>query len=175
MNWESRYDIPCWYALQTKPQQEDRAESNLIAWGVETFYPKMQVRRFNQYTGRPNSIPKPLFTRYIFAHFQASTMLHNVCFTRGVQTVVKFDGICCPVDDNIIEAIKLRVGQDGFVRLGEEFKRGDKVVISSGPLKDFIGVFDEAANDQTRVSILLTSVSYQSRVVIQRELLKRAS
>jgi transcriptional antiterminator RfaH len=175
MSWESKFDLPCWYAIQTKPQQEDRAESNLIAWGVETFYPKMQVRRFNQFTGKPSSIAKPLFTRYIFARFQASTMLHDICFTRGVQTVVKSDGICCPVDDNIIETIKLRVGQNGFVRLGEEFKRGDKVVISSGPLKDLIGVFNEAANDHARVSILLTSISYQSRVVIQRELLKKAS
>lgn len=178
MNWEStesNFDLPRWYVIRTKPQQEDRADSNLTAWGVETFYPKVLELRFNQFTGRPTSLGKPLFNRYIFARFQLGALLHKVCFTRGVQNVVRFDGVPSPVDDAIIEAIKRRVGRDGFVKLGEEFKRGDKVVISSGPLKDFTGVFDEAASDQKRVSILLTFVSYQSRVVIQRVFLKKAS
>jgi len=178
MSWgnnESNLDLPRWYAVHTKPQQEDRAERNLTAWGVETFYPKMLERRCNQFTGRPTSIPKPLFNRYIFARFQLGALLHKVCFTRGVHNVVRFESVPCAVDDDIIELIKLRVGRDGFVKLGEGFKRGDKVTISSGPLKNLTGVFDEAASDHKRVSILLTFVNYQSRVVIQREFLKKAS
>ena len=178
MNWDSHegnFDLPLWYAIHTKPQQEDRAESNLTAWGVETFCPKILERRFNQFTGRPSSFTKPLFNRYIFARFHLGALLHKVCFTRGVHNVVRFDGVPCALDDDIIEVLKKRVGRDGFVKLGEEFKRGDNVVISSGPLKDFAGVFDEAASDHKRVSILLTFVSYQSRVVIQREFLKKAS
>ena len=31
----------CWYVIQTKPQQEARAESNLKTLPVETFLPKI--------------------------------------------------------------------------------------------------------------------------------------
>lgn len=38
-------DRPNWFALWTKPKQEDRACSNLESRGVECFNPKIQKRQ----------------------------------------------------------------------------------------------------------------------------------
>src|SRR4051812_38986256 len=107
-----------WFAVYTKARQEDRAASNLTAWRIETFFPRLQEGRRNQFTGQVTHLVKPLFPGYIFANFDALTMLHKVWFTRGVHSVVSFGGDPVPVSDEIISLIRSQVGEDGFVRLG---------------------------------------------------------
>jgi transcription antitermination factor NusG len=70
----------------------------------------------------------------MFARFDAGRMLRKVWFTRGVSKVIGFGDGPSPVEDEIIELIKSRVGKEGFVEFNEDLKRGDKVVIRDGPL-----------------------------------------
>lgn len=175
MDGAFNYDMPCWYVIYAKPQQEDRADSNLRAWHVETFAPKIKERQYNKYIGRVSHVTKPLFPRYIFARFRATEMWHKVSFTRGVHSVVSMGGRPNPVDDEIIEMIKAQKGADGFIRTDKVLRPGDKVRISEGPLRDLVGIFEAKFNDDERVSILLTAVNYQSRVVIEREAVRKAS
>ena len=42
MNQVATSDSPLWYAVYTKPKEEERAESNLRAWGVKTLMPKFK-------------------------------------------------------------------------------------------------------------------------------------
>lgn len=161
---------PSWYVIYTHPKQEDRARYNLNAWQVETFTPMCIERRYNQFTGKPQNVVKHLFPRYIFARFRVDQLLHKVCFTRGVKSVVSFGGNPAVVDDEIIETIRERIGADGYVRLSEDLKPGDKVIIRSGPLKDFVGMFESRTKDQARISILLTTINFQSHVLVEREM-----
>lgn len=164
-----------WYAIHTKPKQENRADSNLRAWNVETFAPKIIERSSNPFTGKPIYITKPLFSRYIFARFNAGELLHKVGFTRGVQNVVCFGGLPTAIDDEIITLIQSRRGEDGFIRMGEKFLPGDKVTINSRYFKDLDGVFEEEVNAHERVAILLTTINYQARVLIDKGWLKKVS
>lgn len=175
MRTGEQFEEAQWYAIYTRPKQEERADSNLRAWNVETFTPKLRERSLNPFTGKPNFITKSLFPRYIFARFRAGELLHKVSFTRGVQSVVCFGGRPAPVADELIEHIRSRRDEDGFIRLGEEFQRGDKVVIAGGYFKGFAGVFEEGGNDEYRVAILLTTIDYQMRVRIDKGLLKKVS
>ncbi len=178
-------DIPRWYAIHTKPKQEDRADSNLRAWNVKTFTPKIREKRLNTFTGKPSYFIKPLFSRYIFAHFKASDLLYKVCFTRGVQNVVCFGGNPSSISDEIIELIQSRIDKDGFVCIEEEsspadsvvaeLSPGDRVVIEKGYLKNFVGIFEGKVKNRDRVAILLTTISYQGRVVLEREWVRKAS
>lgn len=175
MSIETVAHVPQWYVVHTNPKQEDRADSNLRCWGVETLHPKLKTRRVNEFTGVPTYITKPLFPRYLFAKFDARRQLAKISFTRGVHHVVSFGGQATPVEDEIIQIISARIDQNGFVKVGEDLKQGDKVVIKAGPLRDFEGVFERELNDSDRISVLLTTISYQGRVVVNRELLERAS
>lgn len=168
----------CWYAIYTKPKQEDRADSNLRSWRVETFAPKIKERQLNPFTGKPRYVSKSLFPRYIFARFKADDLMHKVCYTRGVQNVVRVGDVPAAVDDDILAVIQSRVGEDGYVRMGEdlpreEFRPGDKIKITEGPMQNYIGLFQENYTDDDRVAILLTAVSYQGRVVVGRESVKK--
>jgi transcriptional antiterminator RfaH len=173
MNKALSTGVPCWYAIHTNPKQENRADCNLRAWHIETFAPKIRDRRYNRYTGKATYVTKPLFPGYIFARFDAGALLHKISFTRGVQRVVSIDGWPTPINDEIIEMIQSREDSDGFIRIGEELRHGDKVMISEGPLRNFIGVFEAKLKDEERASILLNTVSYQNRVLIELGALKK--
>jgi transcriptional antiterminator RfaH len=167
-------DQPHWYAVHTHPKQEERAYCNLQAWGVESLSPKFRERRPNPFTGIPIFFSKPLFPRYIFARFDASCLLHKISFTRGVHSVVSFNSTPAPIEDDIIALIQSRISADGFVRIGDDFKVGDRVIIKEGPLKNLSGIFEGGVKDSDRVSILLEAVSYQGRMVVERGQVRKA-
>ena len=160
-----------WYAVRTKPKEEDRADMNLRSWQVQTFTPKLKELRASGYGSR--YVSKPLFGRYIFAHFDATTQLHQINYTRGVQNVVSFGGHPIAINDEVIDLIREQVEDDGFVRMLDELKLGDQVRINSGPLQSVIGVFERKLKDKDRVRILLNAMNYQSHLLIDREMVEK--
>jgi transcriptional antiterminator RfaH len=175
MSSEVVVDASRWYAIHTHPRQEDRAESNLRSWGLECFYPQIKKRAYNSYTGAPTDVRSALFPRYIFSRFSASNLLHKVRYTRGVNSVVSLGHAPTPIDDQIIEFIKQQVGEDGFVKIGEELKAGDLVVVKDGPLKSLTGILERKMKASDRVVILLTIINYQGHVQVEREFVERVN
>lgn len=170
-NW---LNYPQWYVIQTKPQQELRANSNLNAYGVKTFFPQVITSTAGKRSLKTKKQTKPLFPRYLFANFNASSMLQKVKYTRGIQTVVSFGNSPCVVDEELIRLIKLQREDDGFIHLERDcIKPGDKVIINKPYFRDFVGVFEHQTKDEDRVSILLTTVSYQVHVIVQRDELQK--
>ena len=167
------HGTPHWYVIHTHPKQEDRAEINLRAGKVETFAPKHKQRFYSPKSKGPAYRVKPLFPGYIFARFDIENRLHDIQFTRGVHSVVRFGDTHVPVDDEIIDIIQSRKTKEGFIMIGEEFEHGDELVVTSGPFKGFTGIFERKMKDADRVMILLKTVSYQSHVMLDRQFLKK--
>lgn len=163
-----------WYVIHTNPRQEDRADANLRAWDVEIFNPRIREIRYNQFTDQPFHVVKPLFPRYIFARFNVQESLHKIRFTRGVYSVVQLGEAPSPVDDEIIEVIKSRIGQDGYVRLSDELRPGDSVIVRQDSLGVFEGVFERTMKESERVMILLNTVSYQAHLNVERSMVRKA-
>lgn len=155
-----------WYAIHTHPKQEARAESNLLAWNVETFVPRYLWRRLNQFRSEPTFHIRPLFPRYIFARFDADELSHKVHYTRGVHSIVSAGGWPVPLDDALIDLMKARRGEDGLIRLDDEVRAGDEVLIEGGNFDGFVGVFERRMKDSARVMILLKATSYSMHVVV---------
>jgi transcriptional antiterminator RfaH len=160
-----------WYAVHTKRLEEERAALNLSRWNVPIFAPRLKERHTSQW--RTEYVSKPLFANYIFARFNVVRQLHNINFTRGVHNVVSFGGQPIPIDDEVIEVIKKRLDEDGFVRRGEDFEAGDRVRINSGPFRSLVGVFKQNANNNERVKILLDAMTCQSQLVISRDCINK--
>ena len=173
MNRQRAWNDLCWYLVQTHPRQEGRAEGNLKSFGIETLAPMFKDRRHNFYTGELALRAMPLFPSYIFAKFIANDMYHKVSYTRGIRRLVSFGSSPSVVDEEIIAMIRSRIGDDGFVRIDEDLKPGDKVIIKEGPFKTFAGIFEREMNLTDRVRILLLAVSYQAHVEIERGMVKK--
>jgi transcription elongation factor/antiterminator RfaH len=173
MNHLTAIDKFFWYAVYTKAMQEERAASNLRAWGVKTFMPKIRERRPHRGYGRQTTVVKHLFPRYIFAQFDSDSVLHKVKYTRGVCDVVGFGEKPCPVGDLIIESIQSQMGEAGFIKFEEEFHNGDKVMIQSGSFTNLCGTVDGELSDSNRLTLLLSSVSFQGRLMIEKALVMK--
>lgn len=162
-----RIDELRWYVIQTHPKQEDRVGKNLATCNVQFFSPKIRKPRYNQFTGKPIYVSGPLFPCYIFARFQIAPMYHSVRFTRGVRSVIAFEEYPAPVEDSAIEFIQSRIGDDGYVIIGdalgnrERFKPGSEVIVLDGPFKNLSGIFEREMPGGERVRILLQALSYQ--------------
>ena len=172
-NYERVAEAPQWYVIKTHPKQESRANMNLNAWNVETFYPTLKKPSPNPYKGDYTS--NPLFPGYLFARFSAEALLHKVHFTRGVQTVVGFGQGPVPVDDEIIADIRMRVDKDGFIKMEDDLAVGDEIVITDGPMTDLTGIFERRLQPSQRVMILLHAISYQGSVTLPRSAVARAN
>jgi transcriptional antiterminator RfaH len=172
---EQRAEDLRWYAVRANPQQEERAAGNLDAWGVETFSPRLKKGRRNEFTGVVTYFSKPMFPGYLFARFDAERLLHKVWYTRGVHSVIGFGGSPAPIDDEVLELLQAQVGEDGYVRLGDELNPGDKIVVTQGPLKNFVGVFERRMKGSERVMMLLDTVNYHGRLVVESDAVKKAA
>ncbi len=158
-----------WYAVRTKPRQEERAVENLTSWGIATLAPRLEGSN----SGRRDA---HLFPGYIFARFDGLNMLHNIHFTRGVAYVVSFGGIPSPISDEMIGEIYTRMDENGVIRNTSALNPGDEVVIQSGLLRNFVGVFEREVPGTKRVQILLHTLAYSARVEVSRlEVAKVAS
>jgi len=164
-----------WYVVQTKPREEERADYNLQAWKIETFAPRIKTRRVNEFNNRPTYTTKPLFPGYIFARFDASISLHDINATRGIQHVVHFGDTVVPVDDQVIDTIRLRTAPDGFVAVEEEIPTGKEFTICDGPLSGIAGVLERPMKEKERVMLLLNCVSYQGHFSVDKARLKMAA
>ncbi|HSE17868.1 MAG TPA: transcription termination/antitermination NusG family protein [Pyrinomonadaceae bacterium] len=175
MGVERWAESPQWYVLHTHLKQEERANENLRSWGVETLHAKLRTRRYNEFTGATTYITQPLFPRYLFARFNAREQLPKIQFTRGVHYVVCFGESPAPVDQVIIDIVRDRIDENGFVKEDDELKLGDKVVVSAGPLRNLMGIFERAVKGSDRITILLTAIEYQGRLVVNRDIVQRAA
>ena len=162
-----------WYVIKTQAKQEVRAECNIRAWGINTFNPKISERYVNPFTDQVSYVSKPIFPRYIFAQFNVNSSYRRVCFTRGVHSVVNFGNGPVSVDDEIIELLQSRMGEDGLIKLDDDLNEGDQVMIDSGPLRHMVGVFQHDIKGTDRVAILLTAISYQGHIIIEKDLVKK--
>ena len=80
-----------------------------------------------------------------------------------------------PIDDQVIALIKSQSDADNIVKLNDGLEVGSEVVITDGPLRGLTGIFEKNMKDSDRVMILLNTVTYQSHIVIDRQLLRTAA
>jgi transcriptional antiterminator RfaH len=126
--------------------------------------------------GVPQRVIKPLFPGYLFARFCPAAYLHLIQYARGVRRVVSAGETPLPVDEEIIRAIQLRIGEEGYVRIEPKpLQPGDRVIVHEGPLQGLMGIFERELSDRERVMLLLEAIEYQARVLIERRYLKAAA
>jgi transcriptional antiterminator RfaH len=173
VNIEHAVDICSWYAIHTNPKQEMRAESNLNAWGVETYLPKIRECSINQYNNNCTWLIKPLFPRYFFARFRFNTIGHKIRYTRGIRDIVGFGETPAAVDDEIIKLIRSRHNELGYVKLEGDINPGDEIVVKDGIFKGIHGIFERDVSNSDRVMILLKAIQFQAHIIVDKVTLRK--
>jgi len=165
---------PNWFAVVTKPRQEQIALENLQRQDFECFLP-LAENPYQRRRKRHQRMIEPLFPRYLFLNAIAGQQnLAPVRSTRGVTTMVRFGTELAVVPESIINAIKNRMDPaTGLIRIKPvELKAGDKVRIFDGPLAGISGIVEERSSEN-RVLILMELMGRSTRVEVDALLLQR--
>ncbi len=149
-----------WYAVATKPRQEDLVCRMYDLFGIEYFLPKIALPKRSVTSERSsrsqNIVVKPMFPGYLFVHAsQNSSEWKRVNYCPGVKSVVTFGGIPASVPDEVVSELQTRSRGAGAIDLVRPFSEGDLVVIRSGPLKGLTALFKGYMSDSGRVRLLM--------------------
>ena len=162
-----------WFVIHTKPKDEHRVKQHFEGMEIETLLPLCENFRYSH--GRMCRVVHPLFPNYLFSRLDLERHYYKVKWTRGVNRILGVGNDPAPVPDAVIQAIKDRMGEDHTVTLSEDLKEGDTVQITSGPLKDFVAVFQKGLASRKRVRILLNMVGVEVPVQISRFQIKKVA
>lgn len=160
-----------WYAIQTKPNQEDRVAYQLARIDLEILNPKQ--RKEKVVWGNIRTSVEPFFPGYLFAKFNPARFLHTIQYTRGVRSVLHFGMTLVRVDEDIIQGIRDRLGSDGCIASSSKaFIYGEHVAVTDGPLRGLHGIFKEEMKDRKRVLLLLEVLGASAQVVMDKRFLQ---
>jgi len=162
-----------WFVIHTKPRDEHRVKSHFQGMEIETLLPLCENLQYSH--GRMSRVINPLFPNYLFARLDLEHHYYKVKWTRGVNRILGAGNEPIPISETVTQMLKNRMGDDGTVKLLEDLEEGDLVQITSGPLRDLIGVFQRRSSSGERVKILLNLIGVDVPVQISRGQLKRAA
>jgi transcriptional antiterminator RfaH len=163
-----------WFAVVTKPRQEQIALENLQRQDFKCFLP-MAENPYQRRSKKQKQIIEPLFPRYLFLNAIATTQnLAPVRSTRGVISMVRFGTELAVIPDSIINAIKTRIEPNtGLIKIKPvQIKAGDKVKIFDGPLAGINGIVTER-NSENRAQILMNLMGRPTKVQVDALTLQR--
>ena len=157
-----------WYTLYTKPHKERQVSSFLESKGFETYLPLIRVRK----RGQEKSVP--FFSCYLFISADPSNGLSSLRWTPGLRRVVCFGDQPAVVDDDVVSLLRQRLAkmqESGYQAY--RFKPGDRVVMTSGPLRDLEAVFERGLSSGQRARILLDFLGRGTRCEVEIDRLEK--
>ena len=94
-----------WYAIHSKPRQEERALENLERQGFETWLPMLTVEKVRR--GKLAKVVEPMFSRYLFIRLDTEqTNWSPIRSTLGVSKLVSFGNRPAVIEDALIQALR---------------------------------------------------------------------
>jgi transcriptional antiterminator RfaH len=141
-----------WYALRCKARKEPLAATVLATAGLAVYLP--------QITNHPRSgttpTVEPFFPGYLFASLDPDLgEMRLAKYATGVLYVVGGPNEPWPVPDDVVAEVQQRITRTARPPALDHFRSGDRVIITSGPLRDIEAIFDRALSPSGRVCVLI--------------------
>ena len=162
-----------WYCVHTKPLRENYAGEQLSnQLGLEVYFPRMRsiktIRRVRKV------VSEPLFPRYLFCRFDLNLSFRAVRYAQDVIDVVSFGTAPAVLDKSLVDDLRAWAGNEIFISHEPAFHAGEQVLITAGPMQGLKAVILEAQNANERVSVLLSFLGANTRLMINRDQLSKA-
>lgn len=161
-----------WYLVHTKPKQEKCALENLGRQGYQCYLPTFPSEKLCQ--GLLMVADEPLFPRYLFIRLGQGDSAKSwvpIRSTKGVSRLVSFGVEPAPVDDSLIDLLRMREAsvQGEPARL---FKYGERVCLTEVPFTGIEGIY-QIADGERRAMVLIEILSKQVAVRVSPASLRK--
>lgn len=162
-----------WFAIQTKPRNEEKALCFLSRKEIPTFLPRLMVR--HRHGSRRWQALEPLFPGYLFGRFVPDAqVIDTVRWTPGISRILGPEGEPAPVPEEFIAHLWERVGERGYIAPAPNLLPGMRVRFKGGPFDLLEAVIDRPASHADRVRVLLELLNLRVSVEVDIDDLERA-
>jgi len=146
-----------WYALYTKSRAEKKVLEQFTQMGIKAYLPLKKELR--QWSDRKKWVESPIISSYIFINIPLCdyTKVFNV---KGVVAYVSHKGKAVNIPDREIDAMRRTV--DNKLSFSVEtgtIKKGQKVTVTSGPLKGISGTVSDISG-QKKLYLTISQIGY---------------
>ena len=159
-----------WHAVYVNSRAEKKVSELLTVKGIHAYVPLQKTMK--QWSDRKKMVELPLLNGYVFVKTDV-TENDKVLQTRGVVSFVKVNGAIGIVREVEIERLKqlIELGYQLEVsQSNKAYSEGDKVKITSGPLRNIEGIVIESKEGRF-IEIMLESIGQPIKVKLPKELL----
>jgi transcriptional antiterminator RfaH len=139
-----------WFILYTKPQQELKVAERLEKSGIESYCPFTEEIR--QWSDRKKKIVVPLLKSYVFVNLEEKDRF-KVFDVPGVVRYLYWLGKPAVASDQEIAILKESLTLPYLTVKVEDFTRGKKMVIPSGPFKESVGIVVKVSTKYVTVAL----------------------
>jgi transcriptional antiterminator RfaH len=158
-----------WYALYTRSRAEKKVLQEFRDTGIECYLPLRKT--IKQWSDRKKKVEEPVIRSYIFVRIRPVDK-NNVFVSPHIVRYVTHEGKPAVIPDRQMEALKSVVesGVDYEVNTSH-LKKGDKVKVTTGALKDVDGEILEIGKNKKLV-IRIDHVGYSLTMNIPANFVK---
>lgn len=150
-----------WYAVHSRPKQEQRALENLQNQGYEAWLPMITLEKLRR--GRVTEVVEPMFSRYLFIRLDMEhTNWTPIRSTLGVSRLVSFGNRPAPIADVLIQTLRNMPERPPEKLL----QPGQAVRVIEGPLKGLEAVYHQT-DGELRAMVLVDLMSKQHLVSVE--------
>jgi len=160
MMMNTEQTVKAWYLIQSKANQDRRAEEHLLRQGYTCFRPKHRCERVLQ--GRRRIISESLFPGYLFIQLSLLDNWGPLRSTRGVLRIVNFGGQSLPVRDDLISQLQ---EHDSQASVQTHLAPGEAVRINEGPFAELEAIF-LTMDGEERAVLLMNFLHREQKISI---------
>ena len=129
-----------WYVLHTKSRFENVVHEGLLKKNLDVFLPKIKVQ--SRRRDRRLMIQVPLFPGYLFVRTDLRPQRHlEIVKTVGAVRLIGTKDGPVPVPDETVASLEIMISTILPVTTGSRVRKGDRVVVVSGPFAGVTGTF----------------------------------
>jgi len=150
------FTVPKWFVLYTRSRHEKFVEKHLTEKGIEAFTPTVLLRK--KWSDRIKFIEQPLFKSYCFARFPLKDKT-KIVSEPGVVHIIHFRNHYVPVENEVIESLKILVENKIQIDSHPYLEIGKRVRVKNGPLKGVEGYILEKRNKGTLLVISIEAIN----------------
>ena len=159
-----------WFCVRSHPKREHIAAAHLrMLPETEVFCPRI---RFRKATRRGVvTFVECLFPNYLFARFDAKSLLDKVKHSPSVSTIVHFGNRVPTVSDVIIAELSSAFPETEILDCDRHVEAGDAVTVGDGPFMGMKATVLRVMSPYQRVEILLELLGRATPVIVNPSVL----
>jgi transcriptional antiterminator RfaH len=153
-----------WAVVNTQPNRERIALENLVRQAFDAYCPF--VRRRVKHARRVDDVLRPLFTSYLFVHFNPQTQhWRPILSTFGVRKLVRFGEQLGFVPDDFVEELRSHEIDGEIVHPARSYAVGQRVHVTNAAFSGLVGTIIEM-NDKNRLVVLMNLLNRPVKVQV---------